>query len=430
MTTDTTGSGTTVTASVTASVTARWSPLEWARAHPTAADTLLALLLTGVSLVPLWLGTEGNEHNLPSPWAIVLVLLINLPLALRRRQPLAIAAVVGTAALVYGIAPYPDPVVPIAPGALVGFYTTISLCSRRTATLVGIGVCATALFSMLLPATNADPVDFTFAALLIGSAWALGESSRTRRAYTAELEARAGRLERERELEARRAVAEERARIARELHDVIAHHVSMMVVQAEAGPVVVEHDPGTAVRAFDSIGSIGRQALAEMRRLLGVLHEDGDRTAPSFAPQPGLEQLPALVDQVRSAGLDAELLVEGSRPELPPGIDLSAYRIVQEALTNALRHGGPGAARVLVRYGDDELRLEVRDHGAQGSGHGGHGGDQGIGRAELDDQRGTVGHGLVGMRERVHLFDGELRAGPCPDGGFAVAARLPLPPPA
>jgi signal transduction histidine kinase len=424
----------------------RWSPLEWARAHPTAADTLLALLLTGVSLVPLWLGTNGEQHNLPSPWAIVLVLLINLPLALRRRHPLAIVAVVGGAAAVYGIAPYPDLVVPIAPGALVGFYTTISLCSRRTATLVGIGVCATALFSMLLPATNADPVDFTFAALLFGMAWALGASARTRRAYTAELEERAARLERDRELEARRAVAEERARIARELHDVIAHHVSMMVVQAEAGPVVVEHDPGTAARAFDSIGSIGRQALAEMRRLLGVLREDGDRSVPSFAPQPGLEQLPALVDQLRSAGLDAELAVEGSRPELPPGIDLSAYRIVQEALTNALRHGGPGAARVLVRYGDGELLLEVRDHGGGGHGahggrggrgghgghrgHGSHGSDHGGGSTELHDRDGTVGHGLVGMRERVHLFDGELRAGPCPDGGFAVAVRLPLPPPA
>jgi signal transduction histidine kinase len=422
MTSDSTDPGT--------ATTARWSPLESARAHPTLADTLLALLLTGVSLVPLWLGTEGNEHNPPSPWAIVLVLLINLPLALRRRHPLAIAAVVGGAGAIYGIAPYPDLVTPIAPGALVGFYTTMSLCSRRTATLVGLGVCAIALVTMLLPATNADPVDFTFAALLFGMAWALGASSRTRRAYTAELEERAVRLERERELEARRAVDEERARIARELHDVIAHHVSMMVVQAEAGPVVVENDPGMAARAFDSIGTIGREAMAEMRRLLGVLRGDGDRDAPSFAPQPGLEQLPALVEQVRGAGLDAELLVEGSRTQLPAGIDLSAYRIVQEALTNALRHGGPGTARVLVRYGDGELRLEVHDHDDHhGSGRAERGADAADDEAGLTEGR-AGHHGLVGMRERVHLFDGELRAGPCPDGGFAVAARLPLLPPA
>jgi signal transduction histidine kinase len=262
-------------------------------------------------------------------------------------------------------------------------------------------------------------------------AWALGASSRTRRAYTAELEERAVRLERERELEARRAVDEERARIARELHDVIAHHVSMMVVQAEAGPVVVENDPGMAARAFDSIGTIGREAMAEMRRLLGVLREDADRggpSVPSFAPQPGLEQLPALVEQVRGAGLDVELLVEGSRPDLPPGISLSAYRIVQEALTNALRHGGPGTARVLVRYGDGELRLEVHDHdGDHGSGRANRGADVGGGASGLTERR-AGHHGLVGMRERAHLFDGELRAGPCPDGGFAVAARLPLPP--
>jgi signal transduction histidine kinase len=377
----------------------RRSPLEWARAHPTAADTLLALLLTGVSMVPLWLGTNGDQHGVPSPLAIALVLLINLPLALRRRHPLAIVPVIGTAATLYGIAPYPDLVLPVAPGALVGFYTTMSLCSRRTATLVGLGACGVALVSMLLPATDADPVDFTFAALLFGAAWALADSARSRRAYTTELEARAARLERERELEARRAVVEERARIARELHDVIAHHVSMMVVQAEAGPVVVERDPGTAVRAFDSIGSIGRQALVEMRRLLGVLREDGDRAAPSFAPQPGLEQLPALLEQVRHAGLEAELLVEGSPRQLPPGMDLSAYRIVQEALTNALRHGGPGAARVLVRYGDGEVRLEVRDRGR--------------GRHQGNGAR----HGLVGMRERCTCSTASWRRAPARTAG-------------
>src|SRR6266542_2396298 len=276
---------------------ALWSPLEWTRAHQFAADSLLALLLAGVSMVPLWLGAT----------------------------------------------------------------------------------------------------------------WALGDSAHTRRAYTAELEARAVRLERERELEAGRAAADERTRIARELHDVIAHHVSMMVVQAEAGPVVVERDPGMAAQAFDSISAIGRQALGEMRRLLGVLRSDDDRSGPSLGPQPGLDQLPLLVEQVRRAGLEARLEIQGEPRPLPPGMDLSAYRIVQEALTNAVRHAGPGTARVLIRYGDDDLRLEVRDDGL--------GGRPGNG----------AGHGLIGMRERVNLFGGELDAGPRPDGGFAVAARLPLP---
>ena len=382
------------------------SPVRWARAHPFAADSLLALLLAGVSLIPLWVG----QDSAPSPVAVGMVLLINLPLAWRRRYPLVVGPLVALASIAYGVAPYPDLGVPVPLGALVAFYTTMAYCSRRTATLIAIGACSVALGGMLLPVTDADPVDFAFAALLLGSTWAIGDSARSRRAYTAELEERAARLERERELEASRAAAEERARIARELHDVVAHHVSMMVVQAESGPVAVERDPATAARAFDAIGATGRQALGEMRRLLGVLRPGDDRAA-SLEPQPGLQQLPALVEQVRHAGLEAKLEVEGEPRPLPPGMDLSAYRIVQEALTNAVRHAGPGTARVLVHYGDDQIRLEVRDDGmgAHPGGNGNH-----------------AGHGLVGMRERVHLYGGELTAGPHPDGGFTVSARLPL----
>jgi signal transduction histidine kinase len=299
--------------------------------------------------------------------------------------------------------------VPVPLGALVAFYTAMAYSPRRTANLIAGGACGASMIGLLLPVTDADAVDFAFVALLLGATWALGDSARTRRAYTAELEARAARLERERKLEASRAAAEERARIARELHDVIAHHVSMMVVQAEAGPVAVEREPGTAAQGFDSIAAIGRQALVEMRRLLGVLRSDDDRAAPSLAPQPGLDQLPVLLQQARLAGLDAELEVQGEPRPLPPGMDLSAYRIVQEALTNAVRHAGPSRARVLVRYGDGDIRLEVRDDG-------------------LGPRPGNgAGHGLVGMRERVNLFGGDLDAGPRPEGGFEVAARLPLP---
>jgi signal transduction histidine kinase len=385
------------------------SPLEWSRAHPLAAETLLALLLTGVSLVPLWLGANGDRPGSPSLPEIALVLLINLPLIWRRRHPLAVGTVIAAAAIGYGVAPYPDLVAPVPLGGLVAFYTAMAYCPRRTANLIAASACTVALGSMLLPQTDADAVDFAFVALLLGATWALGDSARTRRAYTAELEAHAARLERERELEASRAAAEERARIARELHDVIAHHVSMMVVQAEAGPVVVEREPGTAAQGFDSIAATGRQALAEMRRLLGVLHSDEDRAAPSLVPQPGLDQLPVLVEQARLAGLDAELEVKGEPRTLPPGMDLSAYRIVQEALTNVVRHAGPSRARVLVRYSDGDVRLEIRDDG--------HGPRPGNG----------AGHGLIGMRERVNLFGGDLDAGPRPGGGFEVAARLPLP---
>jgi signal transduction histidine kinase len=257
-------------------------------------------------------------------------------------------------------------------------------------------------------------VDAAFVSLALVGAWVLGDRARVQRALAAELAERAARLERERAAEARRAVAEERTRIARELHDVVAHHVSMMVVQAEAGPVAVEGDPARAAGAFEAIAATGRQALVEMRRLLGVLRGDGDRDqTPSLAPQPGLADVGSLVEQVGRAGLRVELVVEGTEAPLPAGVDLSAYRIVQEALTNAVKHAGPGRARVLVRYGEHDLEVHVRDEGGRGP-------------ALARPADGRAGQGLVGMRERVNLFGGELHAGPGPDGGFTVDARLPL----
>jgi signal transduction histidine kinase len=274
---------------------------------------------------------------------------------------------------------------------------------------------------LTLPRADADVVDAAFVSLGLAGAWVLGDRARVQRALTAELQERALRLERERAEEARRAVATERARIARELHDVVAHHVSMMVVQAEAGPVVVERDPARAAGAFEAIAATGRQALVEMRRLLGVLRGDGDGdAAPSLAPQPGLAQVPSLVEQVGRTGLRVELVVEGPEAPLPAGVDLSAYRIVQEALTNAMRHGGPGRARVLVRYGQDDLELQI--HNGVGSASGRQPGD-----SDRQDRRsGRSGQGLIGMRERVALFGGELRAGSGSNGGFTVEARLPI----
>jgi signal transduction histidine kinase len=243
------------------------------------------------------------------------------------------------------------------------------------------------------------------------------------RALAAEAQERAVRLEREREGEARRAVASERARIARELHDVVAHHVSMMVVQAEAGPVAVEHDPARAAGAFEAIAATGRQALVEMRRLLGMLRGEEEQ-APSLAPQPGLAEVPSLVEQVGRAGLRVELVVEGPKAALPPGIDLSAYRIVQEALTNAVRHGGGGQARVLVRYGEHDLELQIENDLVPPSAAADpfRPADSPVG----DRQIRRSGRGLLGMQERVNLFGGELRAGSGPNGGFTVVARLPI----
>jgi signal transduction histidine kinase len=231
---------------------------------------------------------------------------------------------------------------------------------------------------------------------------------RTKRAYLRTLEERAVRLEREREEHALRAAAEEQARIARELHDVIAHSVSVMVVQAAAADDVFDSQPERSRQALQAIEATGRSALSELRRLLGVVRTPAE--TGSYAPQPGLDALDALVEQVRSAGLPVELVVEGARDAVPVGIDLSAYRIVQEALTNTLKHAEATHADVVVRYAGSELVVEVVDDG----------------RATA--AAGDGGQGLIGMRERVALYGGELDAGRIDRGGFGVRARFPLDP--
>ena len=236
----------------------------------------------------------------------------------------------------------------------------------------------------------------------------LGRALRRRRLATAELQGRAAQLGRDREERARAAVAEERGRIARELHDVIAHSMSVIVVQAGAAEQILAHDPNRAREALRTIRRAGNDALDEMRRLLGILRQDGDELA--LAPQPSIARLEELLRQVRAGGLPVELVVDGQPRQLAPGVELAAYRIVQEALTNSRKHAGAAHAQVTVRYAPDALELDVVDDGrAAGQGEG-------------------TGHGLVGMRERTALYGGVLEAGARPEGGFAVHARLPLDP--
>jgi signal transduction histidine kinase len=390
----------------------------WLRARPVLADGLLAVLLAGFSLVALWYGNRDCEGACRPGGAVAaaLVLVQTLPLAWRRRRPLAVSLVTGLATATYGFAPWPDLAMPIPVGGLVGMYSVAAWGGRRAARVAGVIAAVVAVLSLSLPRTDADLVDAAFVSLALAGAWLLGDRARVQRALAAEAQERAVRLEREREGEARRAVASERARIARELHDVVAHHVSMMVVQAEAGPVAVEHDPARAAGAFEAIAATGRQALVEMRRLLGMLRGEEEQ-APSLAPQPGLAEVPSLVEQVGRAGLRVELVVEGTKAALPPGIDLSAYRIIQEALTNAVRHGGDGQARVLVRYDEHDLELQIHNEGRPAGGNG---------SPVERSPEGVRGRGLLGMKERVNLFGGELRAGPGPNGGFTVVARLPI----
>jgi signal transduction histidine kinase len=248
--------------------------------------------------------------------------------------------------------------------------------------------------------------DILFFGVLGATPWAFGRAIRHRREREQLLEEKAVILERDREQEMRQAVEDERARIARELHDVVAHSISVMVLQARGGRRVLDSDPADARDAFAVIEWTGQQALDEMRRLVGMLRS-GDETLP-LAPQPSLRELGTLVEQVRAAGLPVQLTIEGERRDLPPGVDLSAFRIVQEALTNALKHAGPASAQVVLRYRADDLEVEISDDG-RGTGVGP-----------------SSGYGLVGMRERVSVYGGELQAGSRPGGGYALRVRLPL----
>jgi signal transduction histidine kinase len=241
-------------------------------------------------------------------------------------------------------------------------------------------------------------------------AWVLGDSMRYRRAYYVALEDRAARLERERDIQAQIGAAAERARIARELHDVVAHNVSVMVVQADGAGYALAGEPERARQALTAISATGRQALAEMRRLLGVLRSDDQ--AADLAPQPGLDQLRDLLEQTRAAGRTVTFTLEGEPRPLPEGVGLAAYRVVQESLTNVRKHGGIGASVcVLLRFTPSELHVQVTDDG-QGAAATGDG----------------AGLGLTGMRERVTVYGGTLAAGPRETGGYRVSATLPLDP--
>jgi signal transduction histidine kinase len=277
--------------------------------------------------------------------------------------------------------------------------------ARRALTGLGLTLILVAWVVSRFPDGSAGDL-FWVSSFLI-AAWLTGFALRHQASQMERFKALAAQLHEQLERRAAEAAEAERARIARELHDVVAHHVSVMTVQAGAVRRVLKPDQEREREALVSVEETGRQALTEMRRLLGVLKQEGE--APALAPQPGMETLEILLDQVREAGLPVELSVEGQPAKLPPGVDLSAYRIIQEALTNALKHAGPARAWVVVRYDEGNLILEVANDGDTAT------------SANNDG-----GHGLVGMRERVAVYGGELESGPRPGGGYAVRARLPI----
>jgi signal transduction histidine kinase len=339
----------------------------------------------------------------------VVAALVTVPLAWRRRAPLAALSATSGAILLGASLTSGGNGMPLAAfiALIVSFYSVGAHCDDRRGIVGGGAVLVVVLtYDLVRGGLGQSHGSRPGAALIFGFAWLVGRELRRRRRELALLRERTSRLEHEREEQARTAVIDERARIARELHDVVAHSVSVMVVQAQAGPRMLA-DPDQAAAAFRSIETVGRQALVELRRLLGILRTGDEELV--IGPQPGLGSLDSLVDQVREAGLPVELRVEGEQVQLPPGVDLSAYRIVQEALTNALKHAGAARAEIVVRFGDAALELEILDDGP-GAGPAANGG----------------GHGLIGMRERAGLYGGVLEAGTRVGGGYAVRARLPL----
>jgi signal transduction histidine kinase len=339
-----------------------------------------------------------------------LVLLHTLPLAARRRFPgtvLGISVASGLAIGALGLPPFF-----LGPAILVAVYSVAAYGDRRVA-LAGLAAAELGLAAVQLTPGKFDaPVVWVQFALIIGAAWLLGYFVGDRHVYAARLEERTAELEQAREELARRAVAEERLRLARELHDVVAHSMSVIAVQSGVGAHVAESRPEEVGKALSAIEATSRATLEELRRLLGVLRQDSEPQA-SLAPVPGLADLEGLLGEVAKAGLAVRLQVEGTPSPLPAGVDLSAYRIVQEALTNVVKHAGPAQAQVTIGYRDRDVTVEVTDDGRGAA-------------APAGDGRGGTGHGLVGMRERVAAFGGDLETGPRPGGGFRVAARLPL----
>jgi signal transduction histidine kinase len=349
--------------------------------------------------------THGEPDSVDGPlWLLIaMMLLMTLPLLARRRLPFgAPAAVLVTAGVISFFEGHAVPYSFVSFFAVLTSSFLLAFLNDRREAVLGLLI----LLSVGAVVTRNDPAggvgDYVFTGLIFGASWLAGYALNRRLAQAAALEEAA----REREEEARQTVEEERSRIARELHDVVAHSVSVMTVQAGAVRRLLKPEQVREREALTIVEETGRQALTEMRRLLGLMRTEGESAA--LAPQPGMKSLERLVENVREAGLPVELTVQGEPFELPPGIDLSAYRIVQEALTNALRHAGPARAWVAVRYGVDEVEVDVENDG----------------RTNGDGD--PAGLGLVGMRERVALCGGELEAGPRHGGGFRISARLPV----
>jgi signal transduction histidine kinase len=374
----------------------------WLRAHPLFVDSACAAALLLISIP--YRERFGDTSNLSLE--LFLAVGMTVPLAFRRRNPSAVFAVIAFVALLQwlaGISIRPEDL-----AILIASYTVAAHGKRWEAiTATAVVLCGVVMAVLRWHLEDVIPAFVAMSAAAV-AALVLGDDLRTRRAYFAELEERADRLERERDAETRAAVAAERAAIAREMHDIVAHSLSVMVVQSDAATYAIDTDAVRAREVMETVTETGRQALDEMRHLLAVLRPTaaGDR-----APQPGVKDLGELIDGVRKAGLEATFTVSGVSGSVGAGVELAVYRIVQEALTNTLKHAGHGArAQVGIQYAPRALTLVVTDDG----------------RGSASPPMGGAGHGIVGMGERAALYGGTLTAEPDPDGGFRVTATFPM----
>lgn len=391
-------------------------PRLWAwtgRLSPRMADLLIVAVLTVLGLISTVLDPFERRGSLAQPWALLLavglLLFQTVPLYWRRRMPNLVLLLIGGALAIKFLVGINGTVAVL--GLLIGMYSVAVYGSgrRRLWALVVASLFFVAGFVIFAITGNPRFIAISVPAVAHVAAWLVGDYLRTRRAYVATLEERAIRLERERDLDRQVAADEERARIARELHDVVAHDVSVIAIQAGAARTIQQTQPQAAAEALGLIETTARKTLVELSQLLGVLRKVDDDGVAQRAPQPGLAQVATLLEELRTAGMAVDYRVEGETESLPPAVDLSAFRIIQESTTNILKHARARHVDILVSYRPNEVGLRVRDDGVFVAPPNGR----------------PSGHGLIGMRERVELFGGELKTGPLKGGGFEVLARLP-----
>ena len=401
----------------------RWIPAGGVPAGPTgpslggvsgqAVPVWRATVLDGAVAALLLLAATRSLLRPDEPWELLVDALLTLPLVARRRYPVPVFATVALAGLVQWLT-FPR-IGPHDLAVLVALYTVAAYSARRWSfPALGIGLIGAVMaWQSVRSLRPVSILSLVPPLAVVVAVWLVGRNLRTRRRYLAALEERAVRLEREQDALARAAVAEERARIAREMHDVVAHTVAVMVAQAEGAGVAVRTAPDQAERALAVISDAGRDALTELRRMLGVLRdpEGAAQAGPQTGPQPGLGDLDGLVTAMRTSGLPVRFIRDGAQDPIDPTLALAVYRIVQESLTNTLKHCGPDTAtEVVLHRRPDRIEIEVVDHGR---------------RSGDVPPAPDGGHGLAGMRERVSIFAGQLSAGPTPTGGWRVHAVLP-----